>query len=347
MVVFVYCLLFIITLAFFFQIFSIDIKKRNLYFCMIVGLLLTILSSVRDVRVGVDLAYYIPEFTHIGKISWQRAMTLGWEKGYTVYNKLLYYLSSDKYMLIACTSVIVMGGYIRYIHRYSKCPWLSFFLFITLGFYASTFNLLRQMMAMVIVMYSLRYVEERNFVKFVVGVLLAALLFHHSAVSVLLLYPLMRIKINFTNFIGLSLIIFVFFYITGKYILLLFINNIYEAYSLKQEVATGVNMMILLFIVTFMAIAFSDKKENDLHLHMMVAACALQFLSLDFSMMARVVVYFSVAMIIIIPNTIEEMQAGEDVKIWARMGVCALTLLFFLYMSRLSEAEGRFVYKFM
>ena len=313
---------------------------------MSVCCLLVLFSSIRGFHVGIDLEYYLPGYRYIGKASWSSMYKIGWEYGYVIYNKILNYLSTNERMLLASTSFIVIGSYSYYIYKYSQIPWLSFFIFIAMGFYASTFNLLRQMMAMSIIMYSLKYIEKRHFIKYLIGVC-CAMLFHVSAICTLLLYPFMKVRITCINFIGLTAILFLLFNVFGKYILNFFIANLYTDYTLGQVNVTGINMLIFLFIVTLAAIVLTDITENDIHIHMIALACLLQFLALDFSMMARIVVYFSVSMMIVIPNTIKEMKVGEDVKICIQLGVCLLALLFFLMGANNASSSKSVLYEFM
>lgn len=64
---------------------------------------------------------------------------------------------------------------------------LSFALFMLLGLYFRTFNTVRYYFVLAVTLYSLRYVLKREYGKFVLLILLAAL-FHKSVLVVIPLY---------------------------------------------------------------------------------------------------------------------------------------------------------------
>lgn len=180
-------------------------KHKNKYvrnFCVVIALLIpSILAGLRDYSVGNDVLLY-------GN---------GWFERATTYNSLFEYLSkANEY------SVGVGYGLVNYvISRLTNNPHVFYFIYellqvvilylivyrykekisITFAFavyYFSYYNLslsmLRQIMAMLLVLHSYKYIEERNLVKYVINIFFAAM-FHSSAIIGLVLY-LIKILID-------------------------------------------------------------------------------------------------------------------------------------------------------
>ena len=141
------------------------LKKGKSIYIIVVSIQLFFILALRGFTVGDDLDSYIAYYKIIGQMS----LTVNFmelEKGYVLYNSILGHLSPDPRFFFIVTSAILVVGISKFIHDYSKTPWLSYFLFITLGFYAIDFGLLRQALAIIIVINGFKYVENRKFWKF-------------------------------------------------------------------------------------------------------------------------------------------------------------------------------------
>lgn len=80
---------------------------------------------------------------------------------------------------------------------------------------------------------------------------------------------------------------------------------------------------------------------------MMMLACCLQFFALQFNLFARIVYYFSVAMIVFIPNIISGIQSKE-IRVLLIIVVCILATLYFLLLmenDRLGVLPYYFIWK--
>lgn len=72
---------------------------------------------------------------------------------------------------------------------------ISFAMFMLLGLYFRTFTTVRYYFVLALTLYSLRYVQRKEFGKFLLLILFAAL-FHKSVLVVLVLYPLAHVRWN-------------------------------------------------------------------------------------------------------------------------------------------------------
>ena len=141
-------------------------RKKNRILCGLIGLQLFLTAALRATTVGGDLENYIPAFLTISEMSWSELWMYPWEYGFVLLNKILSLASSNERVLLVGVGLLVTIGYIRFIRVYSKTAWLSLFLLIAFGYYISSLSMLRQSLAIVCVLNSIQYVENRNFKSF-------------------------------------------------------------------------------------------------------------------------------------------------------------------------------------
>lgn len=321
-------------------------KQRFLY-CWVVGIFLTFIASVRDVTTGVDVVGYAEAFHYLSGLSWTDLFQYGWEPGYLAYNKIISLFFSDEQALLVVTAILTTTGYAMFICRYSKIPWLSFFLFICLAYFSMSISILRQSLAMVIILNSLKYVLERKKLKYFFSVGLASL-FHMTALVCVLIYFFPKLKISITNFVILLLVSFVIVRVFGQE-LLAYMLLTKESYIGLVESGQGYAMLLLLTFVTSCGLLISkiESEEDRLFVHLMIIACCLQFFATQFSLLARIVSYFAVAMIIFIPNVIISLRRAEYRLLGNIVCVCLSVAYYYLLVLARSVASGDVIYKFM
>ena len=275
---------------------GIDNRKKNRILCGLAGLQLFLTAALRATTVGGDLENYIPAFLTISQIPWSELWMYPWEYGYVLLNKILSLVSFDERVLLVGVGLVVTLGYVRFIRVYSKTAWLSLFLLIAMGYYITSLSMLRQSLAIVCVLNSIQYVENRNFRKFALCVLIAVC-FHYTAIAFFLLYPLSRFKISIGYFICLLAFAFLLSVFAGKFVLLQLIEKYYSIYEGKMESERrgGYSILLLLLAITFGGLLVRQynhiaDRRFDVFCQMLIVACCLQLFSLQFSLFAGVCV---------------------------------------------------------
>lgn len=111
------------------------------------------------------------------------------EVGFNWLVKLLYLLSGGEYyeLVFAVFAFATLFFFLKAFAKQSVCFSQSFFLFMTLGLYFQTFNTVRYYLALSIALFSIKYVLEKDFLKFVFWIGFAAL-FHKSVLLVIPVY---------------------------------------------------------------------------------------------------------------------------------------------------------------
>lgn len=174
-------------------------EQNRLFLVMCLGYL-TVLACFRGMNVGNDTrSYYNLFLFYTGQVSVQNISSAGlrWmsniEIGYRLLNKYfgtIWHNYQAFISVIAIVSYLVLG---RFVKKYSSNVALSVIL-IFLMFYSSYMNLLRQIIALSIVLLAFDALNAKKTFRFVIGVLVATILFHHSAIICLLLLPMSKSK---------------------------------------------------------------------------------------------------------------------------------------------------------
>jgi len=114
------------------------------------------------------------------------------ETGYVVINKLVGSICLNHVWLFVVCSIIIC---LPVFFLFAKCPkaWIAVLLWISIGPYLESFNTMRGAMAASILIFSLKYIEERKPIKYILIVLLATL-FHSISILMLVAYFLPNIK---------------------------------------------------------------------------------------------------------------------------------------------------------
>lgn len=111
------------------------------------------------------------------------------EAGFNWLVRLLYWIAGGEYyeLVFAVFAFVTLLFFLKAFLRQSACFSQTFFLFMTLGLYFQTFNTVRYYLALSIALFSMKYVLERDYLKFVFWIGMAAL-FHKSVLLVLPAY---------------------------------------------------------------------------------------------------------------------------------------------------------------
>lgn len=181
-------------------------RKKKKFVFLAFGTL-TLIAMMRSPSVGIDLAkHYARNYTAIASLAWEElpaiSILTGYELGFVYFCKLISLISHNVQWFIAVTSIIVYSVIGRFIYRYSNNVFLSTYLFITSCCYYMLMNILRQALAVSIILLAYDFLcnkEEKGkisrYLLFITMVLLATS-FHQSAIIALLfiLFDVLQFK---------------------------------------------------------------------------------------------------------------------------------------------------------
>ncbi len=157
---------------------------------MILVSLLFLLAIFRNVTVGRDYLYYRDIFQTIGKHKLLdpviHEILLKQEYGWYFMNKV-FSLYGNFFIYVLCFYFLMYYLIFKTILITSPWPVFSIFLYFFCGYYFTSYNAMRQVMAFSFFFFSLKYIEKGNIYKYILPLLIGGL-FHLSALFLIPLY---------------------------------------------------------------------------------------------------------------------------------------------------------------
>ncbi len=231
------------------------------------------------------------------------------ERGWVILSELTWTIWPNAKSLVLVVGAIVLVSFAVFAWNLSRNLASSYFVFVAFGFWGMSFFILRQSVALAILLTAYLMVLKRKPVSFVLLVLLAAQ-FHQTAFLFLLLYPVSSFERNAAYHlvaIALGMFMFVFAPSILNWFFLQFRNG--AIYSLTE--LSGANYLLLLIGIQIGIALLNPRSRNDVLLHSLEVGSVLQVLSLSFSVFTRAVQYFSISLTCAIPNAIKNIESDS------------------------------------
>ncbi len=278
-------------------------------YCLGITLLLALTAGLRY-GIGFDYVNYPPLFEAIRSLSWGGLISYKYEIGFSAFSKLLMLISADTTFLYCVYAFLMMGivGYV--IWRRSAIPWLSFFCFVTLNFFASAMNLLRQTFAAFIFLLALPYLKKRRIIPYMLLVLLAASV-HKTALILIPVYFIARLPVNrytgalyaggtlftflFSDYIMDFVLQYVFTYYAG--------NSIY--YNSSSFLYVMIPVVIAVATIALRGRLCREDPENIVYVNLMIYGGFFSLLMTRHFILERFSLYFMVVSILVIPLLVQ------------------------------------------
>lgn len=294
-------------------IYSIPIKRdiKDRIFLSITFIQLVLVHSLVDYKSLPDLPNYYDAFNRYAKVSFDEIFHVNkvshnFEPGYVVYCKLISYVSTNFNVLLTITSVIMFFCYYKTIERYSAYPFISVLLIIVTT-YNQSFFVLRQHLAMSILLLTYPYIINKQIWKYLI---LCAIAFsiHYSAIVFIPLYFLYNIEDKRKYMISI-IIVSVILIFTAFSIFVYFGDLLgYSGYidSKKYEGANYTNFFIMLILLG--AYIFSLKREvfnqniQKLIFSIIIIAVVGSLVGVGISGTGRLFYYYTMIPFLLIPN---------------------------------------------
>lgn len=205
---------------------------------------------------------------------------------------------------------LTVSLFYKFIYKVCDNKVMSLFLFIVFGIYLQSFNQTRQIVALIFALYSMRYLKDNNFSKYLLTILIGSI-FHETLLVFIPLYILKDMKVTHKTLM---------LYIIGSIILLLMHDLIYDLishtkyviYFSSQYNVSKLSSTILNLFVRIILYIFCMKNKNDLEgslynfsFNMVTICTILQFLVVKYYFFARFTTYFYAFYIILLPKCID------------------------------------------
>lgn len=248
-------------------------------------------------------------------------------------------------LVFAIFAAVTIGVFLKAMYEQSANFAFSFFLFMMLGFYFQTFNTVRYYLALAITLYSVKYIIDENkkdWIKFIFLILVAAA-FHKSVLLVIPVYFIATYKWKNWQII-LGLILSSICYL-GRNIVLKIALVLYPSYKNTIYLEGGISKssLIRLSAIMFIYLFFIWNKGKNIinapyyrkitfygQLNILAFAVGVFFSFLP--VVTRIIYYFSVTQILMLPMIIENLEDEKIKKIVKNIAIVACILYFILFL---------------
>ncbi len=284
-------------------------EALNRVYLMLLFLILVIPSVLR-LYTGNDYYTYIEHFHDV-----RCGHYVVTEPGFNILVKLVYSALGGEYFLVifGIFAVATVFFFIKAFYEQSCDMAISFFLFLALGLYFQSYNSVRYYLALAMGLYSLGFVKRKEWGKFFITVLAAAL-FHKTALVMLLLYPAAYIPWKKWYYavlaaLGVSGLVFKDLYM--KLFVFLYPSYVNEEEYLNGDYFSIVNIARCLAVIALYIFVYQfEKKELSqrpacaLYLKMNILALLLYSCFSFVPFVSRIGYYLNVSQLLLIPELI-------------------------------------------
>lgn len=281
---------------------------KKLLFVLTITQMIFILG-LRSPYVGADTLSYVSHFERGLNFSFFDFSYSRFEPGFLLLNKVIgLFASTQTYLFIVGMISISLIGWVIYTE--SEMPFFSLFLFISLGFYTNTFNLVRQMIAVALIFCSYKFLKQDKFISFTLLIFLAAT-FHITALLFFPIYLVRYRKIS-SIYLLISGLLSIIVAILAEN-LLLFMVVYFGSFDYELIAGGGWRRLVLLIFILATSILYRKKIiQNDekkaIYFNITVFAIFIQILALNFSLFTRVTAYFRIYLLLFIPEIISNID---------------------------------------
>jgi hypothetical protein len=297
-----------------------------------------------DINTVSDLDSYKDHFLEVRYLGWIEILKTKAEFGYYIIAKICYSVSQSFQFFLFVYNSIMLSLFFVWIKRESVNVELSVVLFLLLA-YSGSIYILRQYMAIAILLLSYRYILERKLIKYLLVVVIA-ISFHRTAVIFLPLYFIFNQKNKYAIVLAIvSFGVIAFWAVQNPY---LFVENLtanenYMKYLDKEEYSGTI--MVALVNMTFLAayIFIIGKKilhddVSRLFFIMLTIATIVSFWGVGFPLVGRLVKYYDIVLIVTIP-----FMAKNIKSLSVRYAFVAIVCLLEFYIAFLSSSAKDYV----
>lgn len=281
-------------------------------------LILFLISALRGDFTS-DYNSYIHLFKVYNSMSLNEILNIGLnqEIGYIILNKLISIFTKNSLYIIIVTTFITLYCFYNQIIKDSPYKWISILLFITIGPYYTSFNLIRQILAVGIVFMGSRYIYQKNIIKYVSVIILASL-FHRSSLVMIPFYFILNSELSIKKllYIIVSGIVFILFSDMIISIIQLVAYNSYEKGSYGMSGLKYTNAIMPVSILIFTLFHYKKLDAKDIKINVWINGIIFYtfftILGLKVQMLQRIAEFFAPYALLMIPKIIYNIR---DVKL--------------------------------
>lgn len=284
-------------------------------YCVFFACLWILLLGLRHPSMGVDLAYgspygYLGRFLYIDALPLKTLLQHGvnnYEPGYIVFCKLLGFFTDDYQVLLFVCAALCIGLIAAWIYRNSEYPFFSTVIYLGVPCFLMNYSGLRQALAIAISVWAFEMIKKKNVVGFLSVVMLASL-FHKSALTYLIAYPVYHIKMRKNS--GLLAMLSIPIVYVFREPLFLILSKLFKDDA--QMDYNGAVTLLLVFSLVYLFSALVGHEDDQAEVgprNLLLVACLCQTFGGVYQTAMRVGYYFMIYLVILLPRLVANTYA--------------------------------------
>ena len=294
------------------------------------------IASVRY-DVGTDYSSYVYIYRSIAN-----GTGFSIEPLFALVNRVLSFCNFDYPAVFTVCAIIFLVFVFMAIYEESPNCYLSIFLLVSAGYYFMSLNVMRQMVSCAILLWSVKFVSKRQFLPFVIAVIVA-LGFHYSSILFLIVYFLNDRRIYHKYVFIIFPLFFASSFLFSDIIVKIASHTLYSGYfeSNLVEGHTAYLVILIQLAITLLAILFYDNNDKKLKLfyNIQVVSLFLSALSGTNILAIRLSWPFSLPSVILLPFILTKIK-DPLTKFFVQMFVIAFYCSYIYYSVVISHNHG-------
>lgn len=218
------------------------------------------------------------------------------------------YISRDFLVFQIIVNAIIIWGTMYFLYKKSRCTWMVMLLYVISRYVLSETIAARQGIAVVIVLWTIPYLENKSLIKYCIGVLLASL-FHSSAIIMIVLIVL-RVEFlsNKVKLAIIYLVAFVFFFLYS-YVINKYLEGVYATTNKVSGINpvglfAGINALAIMLyaIILRRNCKVTKPPQHDMLLVLSILYVVISIMSVRLWILVRFSMYFFPFLIIYVSD---------------------------------------------
>lgn len=296
-------------------------------------------------NVGNDYLAYIQIFHNISQFNETYV-----EIGYKLLNSIFKSFEFGYFYTFFISSFLTLFIVMLVFYRYKILNYGAFFIF-SFGFIFMINDQIRQGLSIALFLYSIKYIESDDFLKFFISIVLISVLFHYSAIALLPFYWIKSLRVIPNRVWALGIFFTFIFYLKGyfvsffpKFIELIPYYNKYlttNIHLLKPEsISSGLSLLYWLMVSFFCLYFKKHLPKDNPYILLFLLGNILFFLFKDYQLTTRFTYYLVYTKIIVFPLIFKQIFSKRE-----KYFFCLFSLFYFELQIMLSASNhGAFPY---
>ena len=302
--------------------------KYNIYSKLCLILIIVVLSLFSGLQYGVGTDFW--DYKHMFDMALEGLAPDDIEKIFYMLNVFIRNFTDKSEVFFVITSIIINACIVITIYNKSPNFMLSVFLYISMGFYITSFNILRQFMSVAIMFFIINCGQRTNALKILIAVLIG-IGFHNTSIIVIFLIVFFLFKnIDIRKLIIIFIIISLASFIIEPLITNSLLTGKYEDYGDTNFFSYGTSIIYVIeyFLILFFYYIYHENIKEDKKFYLFAICIGLIFITLGYRgvLYNRMALSFNLYNTLLLPEILKNIDFPKEKRVLYYM----IYLVFFL-----------------